>query len=248
MLLFGFLFQRYPLAVEGASFGRPGYLDFLTPGICVLAILFGASQSGQVSLRELEDGDWRRRLDALPNPAPLLGGKILGDVALLILQSGAVLLLGVALGARLRFAPLPLLGALLALALLAAALCCLSRAVALLAHTRDALTTYAALVNLPLFFTSTALVPQRDLPRWLAAIARSNPVTLATEAWRRALLYGQAPDLLRQLLPLALLAAFCFALALHLLRDEPGRADLPEEEPAPGGATLAVLDDSRNAP
>ncbi|HYH46989.1 MAG TPA: ABC transporter permease, partial [Thermoanaerobaculia bacterium] len=66
------------------------------------------------------------------------------------------------------------------------------------------------LVNLPLLFTSTALVPGRHLPDWLAGIARWNPLTLAVEAWRGALLAGEPPSIW----VLALLALLCAGLFL----------------------------------
>ena len=44
------------------------------------------------------------------------------------------------------------------------------------------------LVNLPLLFTSTALVPARQMPDWLATIAAWNPLSLVVDLLRNALL------------------------------------------------------------
>ena len=45
--------------------------------------------------------------------------------------------------------------------------------------------------HMPLLFTSSALVPARQMPDWLAAISRVNPLTLAVDASRGALLLGE---------------------------------------------------------
>jgi ABC-2 type transport system permease protein len=78
---------------------------------------------------------------------------------------------------------------------------------------------FVHLVNLPILFTSTALVPERHMPEWLAAAARWNPLTLTVDAWRGALLFGQMPSVTGQLLPLALLAVALYALAAHEMRE-----------------------------
>jgi ABC-2 type transport system permease protein len=101
----------------------------------------------------------------------------------------------------------------LTLGLFAAALSCLSCAIALRTRAQEAMATFVHLVNMPLLFTSTALVPGKQMPEWLAGVARWNPLTLAVDAWRGALLLGEAPSLLGQVLPLAIFAVALFALA-----------------------------------
>ena len=116
-----------------------------------------------------------------------------------------------------RFAPAALVSGLLCLAFFAAAFSCLSCAVALRARAQESMATFVHLVNMPLLFTSTALVPHREMPGWLATVAGVNPFTLAVEAWRGALLLGQAPSPLA-IGVLGLLAAALFLLALGQMR------------------------------
>jgi ABC-2 type transport system permease protein len=78
--------------------------------------------------------------------------------------------------------------------------------------------TFVHVVNMPIFFTSTALVPQKQMPDWLAAIARWNPLTLAVESLREALLFQSMPSLTSHLMPLFLLAVIMLALAIVNLR------------------------------
>jgi ABC-2 type transport system permease protein len=217
MLFFGFLFHRYRLV----EMGETAYLDFLAPGISVMTVLFGASQSGIGWIRDLQTGFLPRLLSTPASPYPILAGKVAADVVRLLLQAAGVLALALALGAHLH----PGAGgtaavgaALLCLALFAAAFACLSCAVALTARAQEAMATFVHLVNMPLLFTSTALVPRRQMPDWLAAVARVNPLTLTADAWRGALLFGQAPPLVATALPLALLAALLFLVAASRMR------------------------------
>jgi ABC-2 type transport system permease protein len=209
MLFFGFLFERVRAAGSGVA-----YLDFLAPGVSVMTVLFGASQSGIGWIRDLNTGFLPRMLNTPASPVAILAGKILADAVRLLFQAVAVLGLGVALGARLSPAPGALLAAALCLALFAVAFSCLSCAFALRVPAQETMAAFVHLVNMPLLFTSTALVPRDRMPDWLSALARWNPLSLTVDAWRNALLYGQAPSLTARLLPLAATAAVLFLAAL----------------------------------
>ena len=215
MLFFGFLFERFPLA--GAR-----YLDFLAPGVSVMTVLFGASQSGIGWIRDLGTGFLPRMLSTPASPSAILAGKVLADVARLLLQAAAVLLLAILLGARLHPDPAALIVALLCLVLFATSFTCLSAAFALQVRAQEAMATFVHLVNMPLLFTSTALVPRGQMPGWLAAVSRFNPLTLTVDAWRGALLSGTMPTM-RSVLLLAALAAVLFLAALGGMRSAAGR-------------------------
>jgi ABC-2 type transport system permease protein len=209
MLFFGFLFQRYQVALPAGM----TYLDFLAPGVSAMTVLFGASQVGIGWVRDLQTGFLPRLLNTPASPASILAGKLLADVARLVVQALVVLALAVVLGARLRTTSGSLLSGLIVLALFGAAFSALSCAIALRARAQEAMATYVHLVNMPLLFTSTALVPRREMPAWLAAAARWNPLSLAVDAWRGALLQG-APPPLTVPLTLGLLAAALSLLTL----------------------------------
>lgn len=215
MAFFGFLFHRYRLAELP---GPVAYLDFLAPGVCAMTVLFGASQSGIGWIRDLQTGFLPRMLNTPASHHALLSGKLAADVVRLLAQAVVVLLLGVALGARLAPAWGAVPMAAVCLALFALAFASLSCALALRTRAQEPMAAFVHLVNLPLLFTSTALVPVRQMPGWLAAAARWNPLTLAVDAWRGALLFGEMPSPATQVLPLAVLAAALYALAAHEMR------------------------------
>lgn len=214
MSCFGFLFNRYRIdRLDGDS----GYLTFLVPGVSTMSILFGASQSGIELIRDLQTG-FLRRLLLTPTPAALLlGGKLAADVSRLLTQALLIVGLGLLLGARPSPSPLGLVLGLVALALLGLLLSALSCSVAMLARSPEGMATYVHLVNMPLLFTSTALVPERHMPGALAALSSVNPLSIAVTAWRSALVFGERPAL-SPLLILSLLASLAVLLASYSLR------------------------------
>lgn len=214
MTCFGFLFNRYRIdRLEGDS----AYLTFLMPGVSAMSILFGASQSGIELIRDLQTG-FLRRLLLTPTPAfVLLGGKLAADVCRLLAQALLIVGLGLLLGARPSPSPSGLLVALSALGLLGVLLASLSCSVALLARSPEGMATYVHLVNMPLLFTSTALVPERHMPGALAALSSVNPLSLTVTAWRSALVFDERPRLGPILLLLAL-ASLAATFASYRLR------------------------------
>jgi ABC-2 type transport system permease protein len=217
MLFFGFLFHRYGVDAFPQTLT---YVDFLLPGVCAMTVLFGASQSGIGLIRDMQTGFLSRLLTTPAEPRLLLIGKLLADVLRLLAQAAVVLMLGVLLGAEVSFSLVAWCGAWCALGLFGTAFSSLSCLIALRTKAQEGMATYVNLVNMPLLFTSTALVPTRQMPEWLSTLSQANPLTLAVNACRRALLFGDAPSLWRSLLPLAALALVLFWAAAATLRRE----------------------------
>ena len=214
MLFFGFLFQRYPLELYSVGVS---YVSFLAPGVAAMTVLFGASQAGISFVRDHQTGFLARMLGTPAGAGAQLAGKLGADVVRLLLQAAAVLALGIAVGARFAPEPRPVAAAVAALALFAFALGAVSCAVALLARAPEPMSTFVHVINMPLLFTSTALVPARQMPEWLQGLVAWNPLTIAVDALRAALLFG-IPPRPEPLVGLALLAAALFWLAAALLR------------------------------
>lgn len=214
MSCFGFLFHRY--RIERLS-GDAGYLTFLMPGVSAMSILFGASQSGIELIRDLQTGFLPRLLLTPTSTYVLLGGKLTADVCRLLVQAAVIIGLGMLLGARPTPSPSGLLVATFSLASLGVLLSALSCTVAMLARTPEGMATYVHLINMPLLFTSTALVPERHLPDALAAVSALNPLSLAVGTFRAALVFGEQPPL-GPALTLATAAVVALALATLALR------------------------------
>jgi ABC-2 type transport system permease protein len=146
-----------------------------------------------------------------------MAGTASAEIARLLGQACVVALLGIALGARPDPAPLPLLLAVLELALFALGYASLSCWIALRTRAQESMAVFVHLVNMPLLFTSTALVPSRQMPPWLETLAAWNPLTLVANALREAMLFHRMPDP-AHLLPLALFGVLLFVVACAAMR------------------------------
>ncbi len=213
MVFFGFLMRRTVEELPGGI----DYQSFLVPGICAMTVVFGASQAGISIVRDLQSGFLQRML-ATPAPRWAIHvGKVAADGTRLLVQALIVMVIGLVTGASLSFSFLPLLTSFLALFFFAVGFSSLSCVIALRSGKPQTMATFVHAVNMPIFFTSTALVPDKQMPEWLAAIAQWNPLSLAVESLRGALLFQTMPSLLTQLLPLLVLAVALVALAVWQL-------------------------------
>lgn len=189
LLFFGTLMQRYPVELL-----PPGvdYRSFVLPGICAMTVLLGASQSGIGLIRDFQNGFLQRMLLTPASALALLGGKVLADSLRLVVQALLILGLGMALGLHVELAVVPLLAGVLALLIFALAFCSLSCMIALRARRQESMAAFVHLVNLPVFFTSTALVQRSHVPESLQTIMALNPLSRAVDILRSATLTGTA--------------------------------------------------------
>jgi ABC-2 type transport system permease protein/oleandomycin transport system permease protein len=201
---------------EGAIH-TPGvaYVDYLMPGIVVLAVAFGSPNTGVGLAEDLTTG-MLDRFRSLPMARPaLLAGRTLADAARNLLVVLVMIAVGHLIGFRFHAGPL---AALAAIALPVAVGYVLSWFAALVGlTTRDAETaaTASLLPIIPLAFTSSAFVPPHTMPGPLQAWADINPVTHIVDAIRALILGGPTTTpLLQALAWLAALAALLIPLAV----------------------------------
>ncbi|NRA92920.1 MAG: ABC transporter permease [Psychroserpens sp.] len=185
MLFFGFLFQR--IAKDNLDHGI-SYIDFLLPGICCMTVLFGASQSGITIIRDIQTRFFYRVLRTPTNKGALILGKILGDVFRLIVQFSVVCLLGLIIGVSFKINLIGLLLGLVILTFFAFAYTSLSCFIAVKAKEPDIMATFIHVLNMPILFTSTALVPQKQMPNWLSSISEWNPLTITVDCLREGII------------------------------------------------------------
>ncbi|MCZ6556624.1 MAG: ABC transporter permease [SAR324 cluster bacterium] len=215
MLLFGFLFQRFSV---GAMDGGMTYLDFLLPGVCAMTVLFGASQSGIGFIRDIQTAFLGRILATPAGHQWLLIGTLAADVSRLLAQAAVVCLVGVMLGARVQPSFWPMVLAVVCLGLFGAAYASVSSSIALRTHSQESMAAFVHVVNLPMFFTSTALVPAKVMPAWLEQIAVWNPFSLVVNTLREALLFGTASPAVSTVGPLLVLAVLLFLVAVGAMK------------------------------
>jgi ABC-2 type transport system permease protein len=159
------------------------YIAFITPGILVLTMLGAGLQGGSLLIFDKILGFLNKFLALPAARESILFGKIFFITARGLLQATVILILAFILGAPL-LAPWELLLTYGILALFGLLLSSFSTTVALHLSDHDAYAAFNAMVSLPLFFTSSALMPYDVMPAWLRVFAYINPVSYAIDSIR----------------------------------------------------------------
>jgi ABC-2 type transport system permease protein len=210
VLFWNLAFPVFLMLIYGAIM-RP-YMQWLTPGVIVLnALSFGLVGSSAMMLEMREKGILRR-LRATPIPAlQLVGGYLLVNVLLGLLQGGLILLT-----ARVLYGvPLSTAGLLLAVPMiLAAALTflALGGVISGVASKAGVATGAGMTVYFGLMFITDMIFPIDQLPDWLQRLAPYTPSYAAAQLVRGPLLNGALDS--NWPAHLALLLAYAAAAAL----------------------------------
>ena len=177
----------------GGAIHPPGvhrYIDYALPGIYVLAIAFGASQTGVAIADDLASG-MIDRFRALPMArSAVLAGRTAADAVRNLFVIALMTGLAYAIGFRFHAG----IGAALAATGLALAIgVAFSWIFALLGLVvRDPETAGVSglLAVIPLIFISSTFVPVATFPAWLRTFADINPITITVDALRALCLGG----------------------------------------------------------
>jgi ABC-2 type transport system permease protein len=187
LVLFGPLLTNLPAGSLSGGSGTGGAADayrFFVPGLLIQLALFGSTFVGFAIISDWRSGVIERYRVTPVSRVAILAGRVLRDVAMLIVQSIVLVLAGVAFGLR---APLPaVLMGFVYIVLVAIGLASVSYAVALLLKSED---SFAPLINsviVPLVLLSGIMLPLTLGPGWLQGIARISPFRYIIDAMREA--------------------------------------------------------------
>jgi ABC-2 type transport system permease protein len=159
------------------------YLDFIVPGILVMTMLASSMQGGALLMFDKILGFLNKFL-ALPTPREsILFGKIFFITIRGLIQSTIILLVAILIGATL-LGPAQYAMIYLILLIFGILLSGLATTLALYVGDHDSYAAVNTLITMPLFFTSSALMPYNVMPPWLRAIATVNPLSFAIDAIR----------------------------------------------------------------
>ncbi len=181
LILFGALFKNVPEGLFGAS---RDYGQFLCAGVIVFTVFSGALNAGLPVMFDREFGFLNRLLVApLASRFSIVLASALFITTLSLLQALAIVATGYFLGSG-----LPSLSGLAVVTLIILSLVfgvtalSLGLTFALPGHIE--LLAVIFVINLPLLFASTALVPLEFMPAWLQVVASLNPLSFAIEPIR----------------------------------------------------------------
>ncbi|MFQ5557664.1 MAG: ABC transporter permease [Acidimicrobiales bacterium] len=201
--------------VFGVSAGLPGFpvddfVDWMLPGMVIMTGMFGAGVTA-VGLIGDHGSGYLDRLRLLPvSPASVLAGTALFDAVRTVPPALAVLGVGLALGAPLSAGPLG--GAALVAVAVLWSLTWNGLFLLVGLRTLDEQAVQALVpLFLPVWWTSSVLLPEHLMPGWIAAISRVNPISLLVDAVR-PLAVGGGVDGSDVLVALAVISALLVAL------------------------------------
>jgi ABC-2 type transport system permease protein len=184
LLLFGQLFKSVA-SIPG--FTATSYITFLTPGVVVMSAMLSAGWSGTSYVVDMDRGVMDRFLVTPVRRSALIGGELVYQAGMVLLQSLIILGLGYLVGARFPGGPVSVMLLLAATVLLGAAFASLSNALALILRKQESLIALNVSLTLPLTFLSSAFLPVNLMPEWMQTVARYNPVNWAVEVGRQTL-------------------------------------------------------------
>jgi ABC transporter DrrB family efflux protein len=177
----------------GGAIQPPGvdrYIDYILPGIYVLAIAFGASQTGVAIADDLASG-MIDRFRALPMArGAVLAGRALADAVRNLFVLGLMTGVGAAIGFRFHAGPTAALAAIALALLVGLAFSWVNALIGLLVRDPESAGLAGLFGVIPLIFASSTFVPVATMPGWLQAFAKVNPITRAVDALRALCLGG----------------------------------------------------------
>ncbi|AFD00441.1 ABC-type multidrug transport system, permease component [Methanocella conradii HZ254] len=159
------------------------YIDFITPGVLVMTVLFSSLDGGALLTYDKEFGLLTKFLTLPASRESILFGKMAFITFRGLLQSTVILLLALFLGARLP-GLIGLAYTYIVLAALSLAISAMASTMALLLEDHGGYSAFSGLVGMPLFFASTAMIPYGSMPHWLSIVASLNPVSMAIDTIR----------------------------------------------------------------
>ncbi len=176
----------------GPLVGESGGIDFkqfVFPGVVAMGIVTTAMFSAVSIVWDREFGFLREMLVAPVSRAALVLGKAAGGATVATAQGGVMLILAPVVGIDLT--PTLVAGVLGAGLLMAFAMTAFGVYVATRIKKMESFQVVMQFLMLPMLFLSGALFPLGDLPSWLTALTRLNPLTYAVDPLRRAAFSGQ---------------------------------------------------------
>ncbi len=165
------------------------YLEFITPSILVMTMLFSSLQGGSLMIFDKILGFLNKFL-AMPAPREsILMGKILFINTRGLLQTTVILLMAVLLGVKLP-GLVNIILVYLSLFLFGVFFSALATTIALHISDHDGYAAVNSMISMPLFFASSALMPYNEMPAWLHFLAHLNPVSYAIDSVRELFMGG----------------------------------------------------------
>ena len=186
----------------GPTFAKAGggnYIQFLTPGIIAMGILFTAVFTGIEIIWDRQFGFLKETLVAPVSRLEIVLGRTLGGATVAVIQGVIVLVICLIAGFRFQNAALLLVAGAF-MFLIGILFTSIGTAIASVLEDLQGFQLIMNFIVMPLFFFSNALFPVQGLPKLLQAIIHLNPLTYGVDGIRGSFsssyLFGVGTDFL----------------------------------------------------
>jgi len=210
------------LAILGTSLNGalkvPGmngnYLEFITPGILAMVLLFGSVFTGVVVIMDRQFGFLKETLVAPVSRVSIVIGKSLGGATTAVIQG--VLMLGIAMLLGVTINPASLPWTILVMALVSVSFVSLGVAFGSVLDDMHGFQMIMNFLVMPMFFVSGALFPLSAAPDFVKSLSYLDPLTYAVEALRFCLVGYSDMPIATSIGVLALFFAATTSIAVYL--------------------------------
>lgn len=168
-----------PVTISGNSVN---YLQFITPGILAMVLLFGSVFSGVNVIVDRQFGFLKETLVAPVRRESIIIGKSMGGATTAIIQGILMLIIAIVMGVSVN--PIILLPIFLLMILISMAFVSLGIAIASMMEDMHGFQLIMNFLVMPMFFLSGALFPLANAPQIVQYISYIDPMTYAVEAMR----------------------------------------------------------------
>jgi ABC-2 type transport system permease protein len=152
--------------------------------VVVMTAFFAGTWSGLATVTDLDRGVIERFLATPARRSALVFSQMMRASLQAGIQGLIVLVVGLAIGARIQAGLLGWVAVLAAAMLISAGFAGLSHGLALLTRKEATMIAMANFIGLPLMFLSAILIARPLMPGWMQTAARYNPVDWAVRAAR----------------------------------------------------------------
>jgi ABC-2 type transport system permease protein len=168
-------------------FGVTDYFSYIAVGMISFIVMFTTMFSGMSIVWDRRLGFLNKVLSTPVSRGAIIFSKVLNASLRAMFQATIILGLAVLFGLQVSstFNPINILGLYAAVFLLCVGLSSVFLALALRSTKWETQMAIVNLINLPLMFASNAFFPISQMPDWIQAIARVNPISYLTDAIRQ---------------------------------------------------------------
>ena len=208
------------LAILGTGFnsafsiaGGGNYLQFMTPGIVGMVLMFTSMASGIIVIMDRQFGFLKETLVAPVSRLSIVIGKALGGATTAVLQGILIMFIAMLLGAGIQLGNFVLLlGFMFLISLMFVSL---GIAIASVMEDMHGFQLIMNFLIMPLFFLSGALFPLSSAPDFLRIASAVDPLTYGVDGLRNLLTGGPISGFLVPLAVILGCTAVFVALAIH---------------------------------